>query len=65
MKDRPRFDDAAFALSLLEEDRVLLVPGSSFNFDRKDHFRVTLLPDESTMKIVFDKIEGWMKRHHH
>ena len=52
-----KFDDAAFAMRLLEEQRVLVVPGSSFNVAYKDHFRVTLLPDSETIKDVFGRIE--------
>lgn len=58
------FDDERFAMALLERKQVLVVPGSSFNVDYKDHFRVTLLPDEDTMDVVFNRIEslldGWV-----
>ena len=54
----PDFDDNAFAMALLEEKHVLVVPGSSFNVDYRDHFRVTILPDEETIRIVFDRIES-------
>lgn len=63
VKNRPSFDDAAFALSLLEEEKVLVVPGSSFHFDRRDHFRVTLLPDVETMRAMFERLESWFSRH--
>jgi alanine-synthesizing transaminase len=53
----PGFDDAAFAMHLLEEQRVLVVPGSSFNVAYRDHFRVTFLPDSETIKDVFGRIE--------
>jgi alanine-synthesizing transaminase len=53
----PHFDDADFAMQLLEKKRVLIVPGSSFNVDYRDHFRMTLLPDEETMHTVFSRIE--------
>jgi alanine-synthesizing transaminase len=52
-----RFDDAAFAMELLEKKHVLVVPGSSFNVDYSDHFRITLLPDEETMGVVFRRME--------
>jgi alanine-synthesizing transaminase len=61
----PGFDDAAFAMRLLEEQRVLVVPGSSFNVAYRDHFRVTLLPDTETINSVFGRIEtlldGWTR----
>jgi alanine-synthesizing transaminase len=57
----PGFDDARFAMELLEKKRVLVVPGSSFNVDYRDHFRITLLPDEETMTEVFRRIEGLLQ----
>lgn len=56
------FDDHAFALRLLEEEGVLLVPGTSFNFPRKDHFRITLLPEAETLSEVFARIEALLVR---
>jgi alanine-synthesizing transaminase len=50
------FDDRAFALSLLESRHVLIAPGSSFNVPYRDHFRITLLPDERVLKTVFQRI---------
>jgi len=58
VKNRSGFDDARFAMELLEKKHVLVVPGSSFNVDYRDHFRVTLLPDEETMAEVFRRIES-------
>jgi len=52
----PNFDDQKFALDLLETKHVLLAPGTSFNVPYKNHFRVTLLPDEETMRDVFNRI---------
>jgi len=54
----PHFDDNAFALALLEEKHVLVVPGSSFNVDYTDHFRITFLPDEETLHTAFQRIEA-------
>ena len=53
----PQFDDEAFALKLLEEQHVLLAPGSSFNTAYRNHFRITLLPRATLMARVFDRIE--------
>lgn len=58
VQNRPTFDDAQFAMDLLEKKHVLIVPGSSFNVDYRDHFRVTLLPDEETMREVFRRIDS-------
>jgi alanine-synthesizing transaminase len=53
----PDFSDQAFALDLLERKHVLVAPGTSFNVPYRDHFRITLLPDEETMVQVFGRME--------
>jgi alanine-synthesizing transaminase len=53
----PDFDDQEFALDLLEQKHVLVAPGTSFNVPYKNRFRVTNLPDASTLKDVFGRIE--------
>jgi len=55
-------DDHDFALDLLENEGVLVVPGSSFNVPYRHHFRVTLLPDAVTMQDVFGRIERALSR---
>ena len=57
-----RFDDQLFAQRLLEEEHVLVAPGSSFNTSYKDHFRITLLPDSDTLHTVFDRIEHMLTK---
>ncbi|MBI2395689.1 MAG: aminotransferase class I/II-fold pyridoxal phosphate-dependent enzyme [Deltaproteobacteria bacterium] len=58
----PEFDDARFAMELLEREHVLVVPGSSFNVPYTNHFRLTLLPDEETISEVFVRIERQLDR---
>jgi len=53
----PDFDDEEFAMELLEQQHVLVAPGSSFNTSYRDHFRVTNLPDEDQLRDVFGRIE--------
>ena len=57
------FDDHAFALQLLEEEDVLVVPGSSFNVPYRNHFRVTLLPEAKVLRDVFARIERVLAQH--
>jgi alanine-synthesizing transaminase len=52
------FHDQQFALELLEKKHVLIAPGSSFNVPYRDHFRITTLPDERKMAVVFERIEA-------
>jgi len=54
----PEFDDEQFALDLLEKKHVLIAPGTSFNVDYKNHFRITLLPDAEQIADVFQRIES-------
>jgi alanine-synthesizing transaminase len=53
----PEFDDQQFALDLLEQKHVLVAPGVSFNVAYRNHFRVTTLPDSSTIRDVFGRID--------
>jgi alanine-synthesizing transaminase len=54
----PKFDDQQFALELLEKKHVLVAPGTSFNVDYKNHFRITLLPTAEQLSEVFGRIES-------
>ena len=52
------FDDQDFALDLLEQQHVLIAPGSSFNVPYRDHFRITLLPLAAQMREVMGRINA-------
>lgn len=58
--DLPGFDDQQFALDLLDQRQVLIVPGSSFNVSYRDHFRITLLPEAAVMERVIDTIDAFV-----
>lgn len=60
----PNFDDQVFALKLLEEQQVLLAPGTSFNTPYKTHFRLTLLPRAEQLQDVFARIETTLSEMH-
>ncbi len=55
-------DDRAFAQKLLEEQHVLVAPGSSFNTPYSDHFRITTLPNPETINTVFDRINSLLEQ---
>ena len=51
----PIRDDRQFAVDLLEEKHILLVPGSGFDWPAPDHFRLVLLPEpEQTYQAILD-----------
>ena len=56
------FDDHDFALQLLEQENVLIVPGTSFNVPYRDHFRVTLLPQAPVLREVMARIDRVLDR---
>ncbi len=58
----PAFDDQAFAMDLLEQEHVLLTPGSGFNVPDSRHLRLTLLPPPETMREVLRRIESALAR---
>lgn len=60
----PSFDDADFALRLLDHQHVLVVPGSSFNIGSRRHFRITLLPEAEVLADVFRRIDEELGKGH-
>ena len=51
--DRERFalkDDRRFALDLLRETQIQVVPGSGFNWQEPDHFRIVYLPEAARLE---------------
>jgi alanine-synthesizing transaminase len=57
-------DDNKFALDFLKEKRVLLVPGSGFNWHEPDHFRIVYLPRLSILKESTDKLADFLSDYH-
>ncbi len=56
------FDDNAFALRLLEDESVLVVPGTSFNVPDSRHLRMTFLPPLAQLQEVFVRMERLLAR---
>ena len=52
-------DDQQFALDLLREKRVLIVPGSGFNWHAPDHFRIVYLPRVEVLDEAMDKVKDF------
>jgi alanine-synthesizing transaminase len=43
-------------MSLLEEQKILVVGGQGFNIKEKDHFRIVFLPHVEQLGVALDKI---------
>ena len=63
----PIDDDQQFILELLQEQRVLLVQGTGFNWPHPDHFRLVFLPHEDDLRDAIGRVarflDGYRKRH--
>lgn len=53
-------DDNRFALDLLKQKRVLVVPGRGFNWPEPDHFRIVFLPRVPVLKEATDKLRDFL-----
>ena len=53
-------DDQQFALDFLREKRVLIVPGSGFNWHQPDHFRVVYLPRIEELGEAMEKLSDFL-----
>jgi alanine-synthesizing transaminase len=52
--------DFDFVLRLLEDEKVLVVQGSGFNWIAPDHFRITFLPDIAVLEEAMNRIERFI-----
>lgn len=63
----PIQDDQKFILELLEDEKVLVVQGTGFNWKSPDHIRVVFLPHEDDLREAIGRIarflEHYRKRH--
>ena len=56
-------NDSQFALDFLKEKRVLLVPGSGFNWKQPDHFRVVYLPRNEVLADAMHKLGDFLEHY--
>ncbi|MDR2187366.1 MAG: pyridoxal phosphate-dependent aminotransferase [Azonexus sp.] len=63
----PIKNDQAFIAELLQEEKVLLVQGSGFNWVDANHFRLVFLPHEDDLREAIRRVgsflEGYRRRH--
>ena len=56
-------DDQAFVLDFLQEQHVLLVQGSGFNWQQPDHFRIVYLPELGELSQTMDKLALFLQQY--
>lgn len=53
-------DDKKFARDLLYATNILLVPGSGFDWNAPDHFRIVMLPDKEVLSDAVRRIGSFL-----
>ena len=56
-------NDTQFALDFLKEKRVLIIPGSGFNWKQPDHFRVVYLPRKEVLQDAMGKMADFFSHY--
>lgn len=59
----PIDNDEQFALDLLQEEKVLIVQGTGFNWLYPDHFRIVFLPNENELTEAISRIANFLERY--
>jgi len=54
-------DDDQFALDLLQDQKVLIVPGKGFNWETPGYFRIVYLPRRAVLGEALDKLEEFLR----
>jgi len=54
-------NDEQFVLDLLVNERVLLVPGTGFNYFRDDHFRIVFLPTVEELDLALSRVGRFLE----
>ena len=53
-------DDEQFALDLLHDKHILIVPGKGFNWGKPDHFRVVYLPRRRVLRECMEDLADFL-----
>lgn len=64
MKKFNILNDEKFAIDFLREKKVLIVPGSGFNWSSPDHFRIVYLPQLSVLEKSMDGLKDFLTHYH-
>ena len=57
----PIVDDEKFILDLLLEQKMLLVQGSAFNLQSKNHLRIVFLPEQFVLGDAIDRLAKFLE----
>ena len=53
-------DDRKFAEDLLRGTRILVVPGSGFDYPEPDHFRIVMLPEAAELRSAMERLAAFL-----
>ena len=53
-------DDRKFARDLLHATNILVVPGSGFDYESPNHFRIVMLPEADVLKDAMARIGSFL-----
>ena len=53
-------DDQRMALDFLQQEKVLLVHGTGFNWKQPDHFRIVTLPRVDDLEVAIGRLERFL-----
>ena len=53
-------DDKKFAHDLLHATNILIVPGSGFEWDEPDHFRIVMLPEPHILRDAISRLGNFL-----
>ena len=56
----PIADDEKFALSLLENEHILMTQGTAFNYPTPDHMRIVMLPEVPVLKEAIERLGNFL-----
>jgi len=56
-------DDEKFILQLLQQEKILLVQGTAFNWPKTDHFRLVFLSRREDMDGVMEKMHRYLRNY--
>jgi alanine-synthesizing transaminase len=57
--DKEVADDQALVIDILKKEKLLVVHGTGFDYPTKDHFRITILPDEKNLEEAMNRLRNY------